>query len=174
MLLHCCCGPCASYVLEHLTPDYNITAFFYNPNIESSQEYEKRKNELLRLLSEAPFAADVEFVECAADNIAFEDAVKLYRNQPEGGARCMICYEMRIRKTAQAAAAGKFDIFTSTMSVSPHKNAKAINEFGKKASNDFGVEYLSADFKKKNGYIRSVELSNQYKLYRQEFCGCGV
>jgi len=172
MLLHCCCGPCASYVLEHLVPNYNITVFFYNPGIEPAEEFEKRKSELLRLLSEAEFAADVDFLESEYDNNTFVGTVKPLRNQPEGGPRCAICYEMRLRKTAQRAASGRYDIFTTTMSVSPQKNAKLLNEIGQKASEEFVVEYLSADFKKNNGYLRSVELSKQFGLYRQEYCGC--
>jgi len=172
MLLHCCCGPCASYVIEHLAPEYNITAFYYNPNIELPEEYEKRKKELLRLLSEADFAADVDFLESEYDNTTFKYAVSSFRNQPEGGARCRICYDLRLRKTAQRAASGRYDIFTTTMTVSPQKNAKLLNELGLKAAEEFVVEYLSADFKKNNGYLRSVELSKQFGLYRQEFCGC--
>jgi len=172
MLLHCCCGPCASYVLEHLTPDYNITAFFYNPNIESVAEYEKRKKTFLKLLEEADFASDVVFLESEYNTDVFANAVQFYRNQPEGGSRCRICYELRIRKTAQEAASEGYDIFTTTMSVSPQKNAKLLNDLGSLASKEFHVDYLNADFKKKNGYLRSVELSNQFGLYRQEFCGC--
>jgi len=172
MLLHCCCAPCASYVIEHLAPEYDITAFYYNPNVEPEAEYEKRKSEFLRFLSEASYASDVDFLESEYDNNTFAAAVWDHRNQPEGGARCRICYDLRLRKTAQRAASGRYDIFATTMSISPQKNAKLLNELGAKASDEFVIEYLSADFKKNNGYLRSVELSNQFGLYRQEYCGC--
>ena len=172
MLLHCCCAPCASYVLEHLVSEYDITAFFYNPNIEPRAEYDKRKNELQKLLSAAEFASYVELLDNEYENEAFVNAVTSYRDQKEGEKRCLICFEMRLEKTAQAATSGKYDIFATTMSVSPLKNARILNEIGIRLSEEFAVEYLSADFKKKNGYLRSVDLSKQYKIYRQEYCGC--
>ena len=174
MLLQCCCGPCASHVLEHLAYKYNITVFFYNPNIEPVAEFGKRQKEFLRLLSEAEFASNVDTLECEYDNSSYVNAVRQYRNQPEGGARCRICYELRLRKTAQRAASGRYDIFATTMSVSPQKNSKLLNELGLQLSKEYVVEYLVADFKKNNGYLRSVELSKQFGLYRQEYCGCEI
>jgi len=161
-------------VLEHLAPNYDITAFFYNPNIEPQAEYEKRKSEFFRLLSEVEFASKIDFLECDYENAAFTNAVMFYRNQPEGGARCRICYQLRLRKTALRAAAGRYDIFATTMTLSPQKNAKMLNELGMEASKEFVVEYLESDFKKNNGYLRSVELSNKLGLYRQEYCGCEI
>jgi len=172
MLLHCCCGPCASYVLEHLTPVYDISILFYNPNAEPLAEYEKRRSNLVKLLENAPFASDVKLLECDYDNAAFVDAVLSLRNQPEGGARCRVCFDLRLRKTAQRAKEDGYDVFATTMTVSPQKSAKALNEVGSQLSDELGIPYLVSDFKKQNGYLRSVELSNQYELYRQEYCGC--
>ena len=172
ILLHCCCAPCASYVLECILPHYNVSVLFYNPNIEPHAEYIKRKEELAKLLQKATLTSIVRSLECEYDNAAFENAALSLRNEPEGGERCRLCFELRLSETARRAKAGKFDIFTTTLSVSPHKNAKLLNEIGKKAASDYCVEYLQADFKKKDGYKRSVELSKQYILYRQEYCGC--
>ena len=172
MLLHCCCAPCTTYVLEKLLPDYNISLLFYNPNIEPHIEYEKRKNELKRLIQEESFYSNVKLLECEYDNTVFSNAVLSLRNEPEGAARCSVCFEMRLNETAKRAKMGEYDIFTSTLSVSPHKNAKLLNELGSKLAKKHGVDYLNTDFKKQNGYLRSIELSNKYNLYRQEYCGC--
>jgi len=172
MLLHCCCAPCASYVIEHLMPEYNISVLFFNPNIEPQDEYNKRKKELMRLLQNTPYASDVALIDCEYENHVFKDAVKLLRNEPEGGTRCRMCFELRLERTAAVSKAGGCDIFATTLSVSPHKNAKLLNAIGNQLSAEYGVEYLNSDFKKKNGYKHSVELSKRYKLYRQEYCGC--
>ena len=172
MLLHVCCGPCASYVLEHLTPVYDISILFYNPNAEPQEEYERRKSNLVKLLNEAPFAAGIELLDCDYDNRAFVDAVSSLRNQPEGGARCRICFDLRLRKTVERAKEGGYDVFATTMTVSPQKSAKTLNDVGSELSDEYSIPYLVSDFKKQNGYIRSVELSNQYGLYRQDYCGC--
>ena len=172
ILLHCCCAPCTSYVLECLLPHYNVSVLFYNPNIEPQEEYFKRKSELTKLLDKASLTSTTRMLECDYDNAAFSSAALSLRNEPEGGERCRLCFELRLSETASKAKAGKFDFFTTTLSVSPHKNAKLLNEIGKKAAIEYGVEYLQADFKKKDGYKRTVELSKKYSLYRQEYCGC--
>jgi len=172
ILLHCCCAPCASYVLECLIPQYNVSVFFHNPNIEPHDEYVKRKSELTKLLEKASLTSTVRILECDYDNAAFSSAALSLRDEPEGGARCRLCYELRLLETAYRAKAGVFDFFATTLSVSPHKNVRVLNEIGKKAAKEYGIGYLQADFKKKEGYKRSVELSKQYDLYRQTYCGC--
>ena len=172
ILLHCCCAPCASYVLEYLLPEYTVSVLFYNPNIEPQDEYVKRKQEMSELLFKASLTSTVGLIECEYDNAAFINAALSLRNEPEGGARCRLCFELRLSETARMAKAGEYDIFATTLSVSPHKDAVLLNEIGSAIANEYGLEYLQADFKKKNGYIRSVELSKQYDLYRQDYCGC--
>jgi len=172
ILLHCCCAPCASHVIECLLPQYNVALLFYNPNIEPHDEYDKRKKELTKLLFKASLTSKVKLLECEYDNAAFKNAALSLRKEPEGGARCRMCFDLRLAETAHRAKAGEFDIFTTTLSVSPHKNAELLNEIGSRIANECGIEYLQADFKKKNGYKRSIELSGQYGLYRQNYCGC--
>ena len=172
ILLHCCCAPCASYVLECLLPQYNVSVLFYNPNIEPFEEYNKRKKELTKLLSKASLTQTVSLMECEYDNAAFKNAALSIRNEPEGGMRCRKCFELRLYETARRAKEGEFEIIATTLSVSPHKSAELLNEIGSNAAVENGVEFLQADFKKKNGYKRSVELSEQYGLYRQNYCGC--
>lgn len=172
MLLHVCCAPCSSHVLETLENQYNITSFFYNPNISSIEEHDKRMAELKRFVSEAPFTRDVDIVEARYEPEVFLEMAKGMEELPERGLRCYKCYELRMRKTAEYAAKNGYDIFTTTLSISPHKNAAWINEIGKALSAEYGVDYLYSDFKKKNGYLRSIELSKEFNLYRQDFCGC--
>jgi len=172
LLLHCCCAPCASYVLESLIPLYDCTVLFYNPNIEPGDEYEKRRGELDKLLARNSLLENVKILDCKYDNDTFVQTVGQLRSEPEGGIRCTICYEQRLRETAKRAKDGNFDIFTTTLSVSPHKNAKVLNEIGDKLAMEYGVGYLRSDFKKHDGYRQSVELSKKYGLYRQNYCGC--
>ena len=172
LLLHCCCAPCASYVIDRLIPEYNISLLFYNPNIEPSGEYKKRKHELLKFMKKASLSSKVMLLECEYDNAAFANAALSLRDEPEGGKRCRVCIDLRLRETAARAATGEYDIFTTTLSVSPHKNAALINEIGSHLSDEYGIGYLNADFKKHDGYKRSIELSKQYYLYRQNYCGC--
>jgi len=172
LLLHCCCAPCASYVIDHLIPEYNVSLLFYNPNIEPSGEYKKRKHELLKLMKKASLSSKIKLLECEYDNAAFANAALSLRDEPEGGKRCSVCIELRLRETAARAVTGEYDIFTTTLSVSPHKNADLINEIGSHLSDEYGIGYLNADFKKHDGYKRSIELSKQYDLYRQNYCGC--
>ncbi len=172
MLLHACCAPCSSHVLELLSKEYDITLYFYNPNITEKMEYEKRYKELLRFISEAPFAVDIVAVDGGFDADSFFDMSKGLEDAPERGARCYKCYEMRMEAASMYAANNSFDVFTTTLSISPHKNAGWINEIGAMCEEKYGVAYLYSDFKKKNGYARSIQLSKEYGLYRQDYCGC--
>ena len=172
LLLHACCAPCSSYVLEYLSKYFEITIFFYNPNISPESEFRFRLNELKNLVHKLPHEGDVRIIEGNYDNRLFFDAVKGMESLPEGGERCFKCYRLRLEETAKAAKAGGFSYFTTTLSISPHKNAQVLNELGKEISDAFGVPYLYSDFKKKNGYRRSCELSTEYHLYRQDYCGC--
>ncbi len=172
LLLHVCCAPCSSYVLEYLFEKYDITIFFYNPNITSENEHEKRLNELRRFLTEAPFAKNVKIIETSYTPERFMEMSKGLENEPERGARCYKCYELRMRETARYGKENGYDIFTTTLSISPHKNATWLNEIGQNLCQFYGIDYLYSDFKKKNGYARSIELSKEYGLYRQDYCGC--
>ncbi len=170
LLLHVCCGPCSSYCMEYLTKYFDITLLFYNPNMDSIREYEKRENELKRLVSQAHFPVKIVVDEYAPDR--YNDAVKGLEDIPEGGKRCFVCYEIRLRRAAEYASENGFDYFTTTLSISPYKNAEKINEIGERLAKEYGVKHLPSDFKKKNGYKRSIELSREYDLYRQDYCGC--
>ena len=170
LLLQVCCAPCSSYVFEYLAQYFEITAFFYNPNIAPEKEFLFRMDELRRFLDEAGYSAEIA---CPPyEPREFFDAVRGMEDLPEGGERCRVCYELRLRKTAEAARDGGFDFFTTTLSISPYKKAAWLNEIGIRLGEEFGVPYLRSDFKKKNGYKRSIELSGQYRLYRQDYCGC--
>lgn len=176
LLLHCCCAPCSSYVLEYLTQYFEITVFFYNPNIYPEEEYVFRREELRRLipgLKEArDWNMDVGFAEGNYEPEVFFHMSKGLEAVPEGGERCFACYEMRLRKTAAYAKEHGYDYFTTTLSISPLKNAGRLNEIGAVLSSEYQVPYLFSDFKKKNGYQRSIELSKEFQLYRQNYCGC--
>ncbi len=172
LFLHSCCAPCSSYVLEYLSDHFAITDFYYNPNIEPEAEYHRRAGELQRLISEMQPAHPVTFVEGEYDPHIFHEMAKGMEQIPEGGERCFKCYEMRMREAARLAAEGGFDYFTTTLSISPLKNAQKINEIGEKLAAEYGVRHLPSDFKKKNGYLRSIELSKEHDLYRQDYCGC--
>lgn len=172
LLLHACCAPCSSYTLEYLNAHFDITVLFYNPNISSEEEYQKRILEEQRFLKEYPFTRPVRFVEGPYEPARFREAVKGLEALPEGGERCYRCYELRLRESAVYAALNGFEYFTTTLSISPHKNARRLNEIGVRLEQEYGVRYLVSDFKKKNGYRRSIELSERYHLYRQNFCGC--
>ena len=170
LLLHSCCGPCSSAVLERLNEAFALTLFYYNPNIEPEEEYLHRLSEQKRLLSLLPF--QTEFLPCDWENGRFRAFTESMAHLPEGGERCHACFALRLEKTAQTARDGGFEYFTTTLSVSPHKDAEAVNHIGLAAGEKYGVKYLIADFKKKNGYLRSLELSKEYDLYRQDYCGC--
>lgn len=172
LLLHSCCAPCSSYVLEYLSEYFNITILFYNPNISPEQEFIKRADELRRLISEMPLKYDVNFIEGSYDSNRFYDMSKGLEHMKEGDERCFKCYRLRLEEAAKAAKNGGFDYFTTTLSISPHKNAQMLNQIGGELAEKCGVNYLFSDFKKKNGYKRSCELSEEYGLYRQNYCGC--
>ncbi len=172
LLLHVCCAPCSSRVLELLTNYFDVTVFFYNPNITDKEEYEKRYKELQRFLGEAPFAAGVKCIDGSYNPDLFFDMSKGLENEPEKGPRCYKCYKLRMDETAKYASKNGYHIFTTSLSISPHKNATWINEIGEECKEKYGVAYLYSDFKKKNGYARSIELSKEYNLYRQDYCGC--
>lgn len=172
LLLHACCAPCSSYVLEYLSQYFNITLFYYNPNISPEEEYTRRVDEVRRLISELPAKHPIQFTEGKYDSFHFFEMAQGHERDPERGERCMKCYRMRLEETAKYAQAGGFDWFTTTLSVSPYKNAQSLNEIGEELGEKYGVKYLSSDFKKRNGYRRSIELSHIYNLYRQNYCGC--
>ena len=171
LLLHSCCAPCSSYVLEYLSKHFDITVLYYNPNIYPEKEYFFRENEQERFINEA-FTNDVKFIKEIYNPDEFYAAVKGLEGIKEGGERCFKCYLLRLEKTAQVAKENNFDFFTTTLSISPYKNAEKLNEIGEILSEKYGVEYLVSDFKKKNGYKRSTELSREYNIYRQDYCGC--
>lgn len=172
LLLHACCAPCSSYCLEYLSKTFDITVLFYNPNIESEDEYNKRVNELIRFIDECRSIEGVNLEILDYDNSEFYDAVQGMEDAEEGGARCFKCYELRLRKTAEYAKENDFEYITTTLTISPHKNSDKINEIGLKVAEEYDLKYLLSDFKKNDGFKRSIELSNEYDLYRQSFCGC--
>ena len=171
LLLHSCCAPCSSYCLEYLSQYFHITVDYYNPNIYPEEEYHMRVQEQQRLIRELPAKYPIAFREGAYDKERFYEMARGMEEEKEGGERCFKCYRLRLEEAARAAKAGGFSYFTTTLSISPHKNAQVLNELGKEISDAFGVPYLYSDFKKKNGYRRSCELSTEYHLYRQDYCG---
>lgn len=172
LFLHSCCAPCSSYVLEYLSRYFEITVFFYNPNISPAEEYEKRVEEIRRMIGEMEFAHPVDLVEGEYDPQVFFQMAKGMEHIPEGGERCFGCYRLRMEEAARLAKEGNYDYFTTTLSISPLKNAQKINEIGEELAEIYQVSHLPSDFKKKNGYKRSIELSREYGLYRQDYCGC--
>ena len=172
LLLHSCCAPCSSYCLEFLSNYFRITIFYYNPNIYPEEEYKKRVEEQQSFIGKLPAKYPISFVEGAFEKERFYEAVKGYEDCPEGGERCFRCYELRLEETAKLAQAMGMDYFTTTLSISPLKNATKLNKIGEKLGTVYEVAHLTSDFKKKNGYKRSVELSNEYGMYRQYYCGC--
>ncbi len=169
LLLHSCCAPCSSYCLTQVAPLVRTTVFYFNPNLDSEEEYLRRKGEQVRLLKETGLA---DLLDCDYESEAFSAAARGYENEKEGGARCMRCFALRLERTAAAAKEHGFDLFGTTLTVSPLKNSDAINKIGFAAAEKYGVPYLPSDFKKRGGYLRSVELSREYGLYRQNYCGC--
>ena len=188
LLLHSCCAPCSSYVLEYLREYFDITVFFYNPNISSKDEYEKRVKEEIRLIetynqqiktgnfenmNSTERAGLIEICEAEYNPLEFYEAIKGYEHLGERSERCKKCFELRLRKSAKVAKKGNFDYFTTTLTISPLKNADWLNEIGRSEGEKEGILFLPSDFKKKDGYKRSIQLSNEFGLYRQDFCGCG-
>lgn len=172
LLLHSCCAPCSSYVLEYLSEYFFITVFYYNPNIYPEQEYVMRVREQQEFIRRFPAKHAIAFIEGAYDTERFYAMAKGMEYLPEGGARCFACYELRLREAGALARARGFDYFTTTLSISPLKNADKLNEIGMQIGAQCKVAYLQSDFKKKNGYKRSTELSREYGMYRQDYCGC--
>ena len=174
LLIHACCGPCSSYVIEYLSNYFDITIFYYNPNIYPTNEFVRRYDELDKLINEFNINNNKEIKLLLKDNgnKEFYEAIRGLEHLGEKSRRCYNCYKLRMRESAKYAKKNNFDYFTTTLSISPYKNANWINEIGKKLEDKIGIKYLYSDFKKKNGYKRSLELSKEYNLYRQEYCGC--
>lgn len=172
LLLHACCAPCSSYCLEYLAEYFSITVFFYNPNLYPADEYDKRADEVRRLISLLQVKNPVKLIVADFDDKEFYTKVRGMEKLPEGGERCRKCFELRLEKTAEIAKENSFDFFTTTLTISPLKNAQVINEVGEEMAEKYGVAHLPSDFKKKGGYKRSVELSAEFGLYRQNYCGC--
>ena len=169
LLLHSCCAPCSSHCLSELSPQIGVTVFYYNPNLDCAEEYEKRKREQIRFLRET---GPADFLDCDYAPEDYISAVRGLEEEKEGGARCAVCFRLRLERTAREAKARGFDYFATTLTVSPLKNAKLINEIGFAVAEEVGVPYLPSDFKKRGGYLHSVRLSEEYGLYRQDYCGC--
>lgn len=172
LLLHSCCAPCSSYVLEYLSNYFEITVLYYNPNIYPESEYTKRIWEQQKLIDDLPAKYPISFIAGPYDKELFYEMAAGLEDMKEGGVRCFKCYELRLGETAQIAKEAGFDYFATTLSISPLKNAQKLNEIGRKLEEEYGVSYLASDFKKRNGYKRSTELSKIYGLYRQDYCGC--
>ena len=175
LLLHSCCAPCSTAVIERLISDYDITILYYNPNIYPEQEYLKRKDEEIRyikIFNEKNPNSNVKMLDCDYESEKFYEAVKGLENEKEGGARCPVCFKLRLQKTAELAKQNGYDIFGTTLTVSPHKNAGLINQIGESIENNLGIKFLQSNFKKQDGYKRSIELSKENNLYRQNYCGC--
>ncbi len=172
LLLHACCAPCSSYVIEYLSRIFDITLLYYNPNISPAEEYEKRSEELTRLVKDMEGIENVNVVAAPYTPGDFYEIARGLEALPEGGERCFKCYRLRLEYSAKYAKEKGLDFFTTTLSISPHKNAEVLNTVGGELSEKYGVPYLFSDFKKKNGYKRSTELSVKHGLYRQDYCGC--
>lgn len=172
LLLHSCCAPCSSYCLEYLSRYFNITVFYYNPNIYPAEEYYKRVKEQERFIQELPTVHPVAFIEGDFESSRYYTMVKGLEKEPEGGKRCEQCFRLRLSVTAQLAKKLGMDFYTTTLTISPLKNAQLLNSIGEELSKEYQTEWLPSDFKKKNGYKRSTELSAEFGLYRQNYCGC--
>ena len=172
ILLHSCCAPCSSYVISFLSNYFDITILYYNPNIYPQEEYIKRKQEQIKLIKELNTKNKLVFLDCDYENDTYNNLIKGYEGCPEGKERCQICFNLRLERTAQLAKLHNYDYFCSTLTVSPHKNSKVINEIGEKISKIYNINWLYSDFKKNEGFKQSIELSKKYNLYRQDYCGC--
>ncbi len=172
LLLHTCCAPCSSAVISRLSDSFHITVFYYNPNIEPEEEYIKRKEEQKRFLKEYPSKYPISFLDCDYEHEEFESIACGLEEEKEGGKRCAKCYRLRLEKTALIAKEKNFDYFGTSLTVSPYKNAILLNKIGEELEKKYHVKYLYSDFKKQDGYQKSIELSNKYNLYRQDYCGC--
>jgi len=172
ILLHSCCAPCSSYVITFLSNYFDITILYYNPNIAPKEEYEKRKKEQIRLIKKLKTKNKLNYLDCDYDNELYNQSIIGNELAPEGGSRCHICFHLRLDKTAQLAKEHNYEYYGSTLTVSPHKNSKIINEIGEKISQKYNIKWLYSDFKKNEGFKQSIELSKKYELYRQDYCGC--
>ena len=172
LLLHSCCAPCSSYVLEYLSRYFEITVFYFNPNIAPEEEYRKRVEEQRRLIEQLPAVHPIQFEEGRYVPEEFYSRVRGLEKEPEGGSRCRVCFEMRLEEAARLASEGGYDYYTTTLSISPLKNAQILAEVAMEMGEKWGVQWLPSDFKKKEGYKRSIQLSSEYDLYRQNYCGC--
>lgn len=172
LLLHSCCAPCSSYTLEYLANYFEITVLYYNPNISPKEEFEKRFAEQKRLIESMPAKHKITLIKGEYNYEDFEKIARGYEDVPEGGERCFRCYRLRLSRAAELAREKGFDYFCTTLSISPLKNSQKINEIGYELEKEYGVAWLPSDFKKREGYKRSIELSREYNLYRQNFCGC--
>ena len=172
ILLHSCCAPCSSHVIDVLSKDFNITILYYNPNIEPYEEYLKRKEEEIRFIKEYNNTNRLDIIDCDYDNEQYHELVKGLEDCKEGGNRCFKCYRMRLEYTAIKAKELNYDYFGTTLTVSPYKNSQKLNEIGEELEKKYNIKYLYSDFKKNNGYKHSIEMSKEYNLYRQNYCGC--
>ena len=172
VLLHSCCAPCSSYVIEYLSKYFKLTIYYYNPNISPYEEYLKRKEEQIRLINTMKTKYKVDIIDSDYDNDLYEEKIKGLENEPERGSRCHVCYGLRLEKTCIKAKELNYDFFGTTLTLSPYKDSKVLNEIGKELMDKYNINYLFSDFKKKEGYKRSIELSKIYNLYRQNYCGC--
>ena len=170
LLLHSCCGPCSTTAITRLSETYDVTVYYYNPNIYPQEEFIKRQNTQKEFLQK--YNPEIKLIEGDWDNAFYEDYIKGFEGCKEGGERCKLCFELRLENVANLAKNQNYDLFATTLTVSPHKNAKLINEIGKNIEQKIGVEYLPSDFKKQDGYLQSIKLSKEYNLYRQNYCGC--
>lgn len=172
LLLHVCCAPCSSYVLEYLSEYFEITVFYYNPNIEPAEEYHYRAAEEQRFISEITPRHPIHYMEGDFEPGLFHETIRGLEKEPEGGLRCTECFRLRLEKSAQLCRDGGYDYFTTTLTISPLKDANRLNTIGQELAAAYGVRWLPSDFKKRGGYVRSVELSREHHLYRQDYCGC--
>ena len=172
LLLHACCAPCSSYVIEYLSEYFDITILYYNPNIDTEDEFNLRLSELERFVKSFKTKNEVKVVSLGYDNQEYLDEIKGLESEKEGGRRCLKCYHLRLLKSCLYARDNNFDYFTTTLTISPLKNSRILNEIGHELENEYGIKYLYSDFKKKEGYKRSIVLSREFNLYRQDYCGC--
>lgn len=172
ILLHSCCAPCSSQVITLLTEYFDITILYYNPNIYPKDEYIKRKEEQIKLINEIEHKSKIDIIDCDYENNIYENTIKGLENEPEGGKRCQQCFILRLEKTAQIAKKLNYNYFSTTLTVSPHKNSTIINNIGYELEKKYNIKWLPSDYKKEEGYKKSIELSKKYNLYRQDYCGC--
>ena len=172
ILLHSCCAPCSSQVITLLTEYFDITILYYNPNIYPKDEYIKRKEEQIKLINEIEHKNEIDIIDCDYENNIYENTIKGLENEPEGGKRCQQCFILRLEKTAQIAKKLNYNYFSTTLTVSPHKNSTIINNIGYELEKKYNIKWLPSDYKKEEGYKKSIELSKKYNLYRQDYCGC--